>query len=79
MDTFETTVKMSTYLVAFVVSDFKKVNSTSSSGVVVEVAGRPEKIENGDGDFALNEAMEIIDFFADYFDVPYPLAKSSKI
>ena len=63
---------------AFVVSDFKKTSDTSSSGVLVEVAGRPENIDNGDGDFALNEAMQIIDFFADYFDVPYPLAKSSK-
>ena len=68
---------MSTYLVAFVISDFEKVNDTSSKGVLVEVAGRAEAIKNGDGDYALSEAMKIIDFFAGYFDVPYALDKSS--
>ena len=78
VDYFNTTVDMSTYLVAFVISDFKLINDISpKSGVLVEVAARPEAIDNGDGDYALGEAMEIIDFFADYFDVPYPLKKSS--
>ena len=77
MDTFETSVRMSTYLVAFVVSDFEKVSNKSNKGVLVEVAGRAEAINNGDGAFALEEAMKIIDFFADYFDVPYALNKSS--
>ncbi len=68
---------MSTYLVAFVVSEFEKVSNKSNKGVLVEVAGRVEAIKNGDGAFALEEAMKIIDFFADYFDVPYALDKSS--
>ena len=70
---------MSTYLVAFVVSKFEKINGTTPKGVLVEVAARPEAILNGEGDYALKEAMTIIDFFADYFNVSYPLKKSSKL
>ena len=49
----------------------------SNKGVLAEEAGRAEAINNRDGAFAFEEAMKIIDFFADYFDVPYALYKSS--
>ena len=68
---------MSTYLVAFVVSKFEKINGTTPKGVIVEVAARPDAIRNGEGDYALDEAMKIIDFYADYFNISYPLKKSS--
>lgn len=77
-DTFETSVKMSTYLIAFAITEFTQIEATSPKGVKVEVSARPQAISDGDGDFALQEATAILDFFADYFDVPYPLAKSSK-
>ena len=44
---------------------------------MVEVAARPEAIN--EGEFALNEATEIIDYFADYFKTAYPLIKSSNL
>lgn len=78
-DYFETTVYMSTYLVAFVVSDFKAITRQSGKDVKIEVAARPQAIDAGEGDFALDEAATYIDFFTDYFDVPYPLEKSSNL
>ena len=70
---------MSTYLVAYVVSNFNKKSMKSPKyNVDIEVAGRAEAINNGEGDFALSEAAEIIDYYSDYFQIEYPLNKSSK-
>jgi aminopeptidase N len=78
LDVFEKSVPMSSYLVAFVVSNFKSVKATSPRyNVEVEVYGKKEAIESGYGDFALNETCRIIDFYSDYFNVRYPLKKSS--
>jgi aminopeptidase N len=68
---------MSTYLVAFVISNFKSIKGQSASGVDVEVAGRPDAIDAGLGQYALEEAIQLIDYFANYFNVSYPMPKSS--
>ena len=78
IDTFEKTVPMSTYLVAFVVSNYKTIRKLSPKyNVSIEVMARPDAIEKGHGEFALDEAASILDFFSDYFNTTYPLAKSS--
>lgn len=69
---------MSTYLVAFVISDFTFVSKMTRKGIRVEVAARPEAIRNGDAEYALTEAAKIIDYFVDYYNVTYPLSKSSR-
>jgi aminopeptidase N len=79
IDYYDKTVPMSTYLVAYVVAEYESIFKTSSKGIQVEVAARPEAIQAGTGEFGLNEAAEIIDYFADYFNVSYPLPKSSNI
>jgi len=68
---------MSTYLVAFVVSDFTFISNVTERGVRVEVAGRPEAIKDGDAEYALSEACKIMNYFVDYYNVSYPLPKSS--
>ena len=80
MDEFETSVKMSSYLVAFVVSNFESISQNSTKyNIRVEVSGRKEQIRNGDGKFALDEASRILDFYTDLYDVKYPLKKSTQI
>uniref|UniRef100_A0A6Q2WYW0 Aminopeptidase n=1 Tax=Esox lucius TaxID=8010 RepID=A0A6Q2WYW0_ESOLU len=72
-DHFDTSVKMSTYLVAFIVSDFLSVSKTTSHGVKISVYAVPDKIDQTE--FALNAAVKLLDFYDDYFDIPYPLPK----
>ncbi|XP_055459979.1 endoplasmic reticulum aminopeptidase 1 isoform X1 [Psammomys obesus] len=72
-DHFDTTVKMSTYLVAFIVSDFKSVSKMTKSGVKVSVYAVPDKINQAD--YALDAAVTLLEFYEDYFNIPYPLPK----
>ncbi|XP_068167083.1 endoplasmic reticulum aminopeptidase 1b isoform X2 [Antennarius striatus] len=72
-DHFDTTVKMSTYLVAYIISDFMSVSKTSKHGVKISVYSVPEKIKQTA--FALEAAANLLDFYDDYFDIPYPLPK----
>lgn len=72
-DHFDTTVKMSTYLVAYIVCDFLSVSRTTQHGVKISVYAVPEKIDQTA--FALEAAVKLLDFYDDYFDIPYPLPK----
>lgn len=72
-DHFDTTVKMSTYLVAFIVSDFKSISKVTSHGVKISIYTVPEKINQAH--YALDAAVKLLDFYEDYFSIPYPLPK----
>lgn len=72
-DQFDTTVKMSTYLVAFIICDFHFISKKSQHGVEISVYTVPEKISQAE--YALNTAVTLLDFYDDYFDIPYPLPK----
>lgn len=72
-DHFETTVKMSTYLVAYIVCDFKSVSGTTSSGVKVSIYASPDKWSQTH--YALEASLKLLDFYENYFDINYPLPK----
>lgn len=72
-DHFETTVKMSTYLVAYIVCDFKSVSGTTSSGVKVSIYASPDKWSQTH--YALEASLKLLDFYESYFDINYPLPK----
>ncbi|XP_044135447.1 aminopeptidase N-like [Bufo gargarizans] len=72
---FEKSPKMSTYLVAFIVSQFKAIGDSR-----VKIWGRKTAIEDeNQGEYALNVTRPILEFFENYYGVPYPLPKSDQV
>ncbi|KAM8974074.1 aminopeptidase N-like isoform 3-T3 [Pelodytes ibericus] len=78
---FATTLKMSTYLVAFIVSQFEATGDPGSSTTTgVQIWGRKKAIKDEkQGEYALNITKPILDFFEEYYQVPYPLPKSDQV
>ncbi|XP_072216163.1 aminopeptidase Q [Excalfactoria chinensis] len=72
--TFNTSLKMSTYLTAFVVCDFDYVNRTER-GNQIRIWARKEAVKNGYVDYALNITGPIFSFLEDLFNISYPLPK----
>ncbi|KAM4051005.1 leucyl-cystinyl aminopeptidase [Anomaloglossus baeobatrachus] len=72
LDDFATSVKMSTYLVAIIVSDMKNV-TVDVNGTLVSVYAIPQKIDQAQD--ALKAAVTLLEFFSDYFRIKYPLGK----
>lgn len=75
---FETTPRMSSYLLAWVIGDLQKKTAKTAGGVEVNVWSTPaQPLESLD--FALDIATRTIDFFDEYFETPYPLPKSDHV
>ena len=70
---FAETPAMSTYILAFVVGDLASVEATAKGGTLVRVWALRGKEEQGR--FAVENAVRLLDYFNDYFGVPYPLPK----
>ena len=64
---------MSTYLVAFVVCDFKSVRARTNNGVDIKVWAPKDQIKYAD--LALNSAKVILEYYDKFFGVDYPLPK----
>nr|XP_019935919.1 PREDICTED: aminopeptidase Ey-like isoform X1 [Paralichthys olivaceus] len=76
---FKPTAKMSTYLLAFVVSDFTFAGKEPTTGVLIRIWARRKAIKEGQGDYALEKTGPILEFFEQYYKIPYPLDKSDQI
>lgn len=72
---FDTTVKMSSYLLAFVFGDMQsklgKTKNGTQVGVFATKAHQAQAL-----DFPLDIAIRVIEFYEDYFKVAYPLPHS---
>lgn len=78
LTTFEQTPRMSTYLAAFVAGDLQRATTATKSGVEINVYATPA--QSADSlNWALQHAAQTIDFFDEYFGVPYPLPKSDHV
>ncbi|EFA82031.1 puromycin-sensitive aminopeptidase-like protein [Heterostelium album PN500] len=74
---FGQTPVMSTYLVAFVVGELSYVEGVTKGGVrtrIYQVIGKADT-----GDFALDVAIRALDFFCEYFQIPFPMDKCDHI
>ncbi|XP_029834124.3 aminopeptidase N [Ixodes scapularis] len=71
-DTFETTVKMSTYLLAFVVSDFQFHGNEK-----FKVWARADAITAVE--YSLSIGPRILEYYEEYFSIKYPLPKTDMI
>jgi aminopeptidase N len=68
---------MSTYLACYIVCDFQYKSSTDKQGVKFRVYARPNVVENTA--YAARIGPKILDFYTDFFDIPYPLPKQGTL
>ncbi|XP_030370505.1 glutamyl aminopeptidase isoform X1 [Scaptodrosophila lebanonensis] len=72
--TFQETPPMSTYLAAFIVSDFaKKEGTVENTSIVMNVYAQPAQIEKTE--YALDVGTKVTAHYINYFSVSYPLPK----
>ncbi|XP_069481326.1 aminopeptidase Ey-like [Ambystoma mexicanum] len=75
---FEKSPKMSTYLLAFIVSDFGQIEQVNGSAQI-RIWARKKAIQENQGAYALSVTGPILNFLQDYYKVPYPLPKSDQV
>lgn len=75
---FITTPVMSTYLLAWCIGKFDMIEQkTSDQSTLCRVFTTPGKIE--EGRFALESGVKAVEFYEQYFGIPYPLPKLDQI
>lgn len=78
LDEFEESVPMSTYLLAYMVSDFEYVQAPPyGNGVKFRTLVRKDAVNQT----ALPNKLgpRVLKYYEDYFDQPYPLAKQDMV
>lgn len=70
---FNPTPKMSTYLVAFIISDLEYVETETSNGTKIRVYATPGN--NNELDFALDIAKRALEWYNKWFGIEYELPK----
>lgn len=75
---FDTTPRMSSYLLAFAAGDLQGVTAKTKNGTLVGVySTKAHPLENLD--FSLDIAVRAIEFYEDYYGVKYPIPQSLHI
>ncbi len=68
---FESTPKMSTYILAFLVGEFEHLQGRTKSGLLFRVFTTPGK--KAQAKFALEVGIKCLEFYNSYFGIDYPL------
>ncbi|XP_041356302.1 aminopeptidase N-like [Gigantopelta aegis] len=76
-DIFETSPKMSTYLLAFIVCDFEYKEQVTKRGVMYKAWSTPAAVEQTS--YALDVGVKILTYYEDYFNISFPLPKQDMI
>jgi puromycin-sensitive aminopeptidase len=74
---FAVSPKMSTYLLAWAIGEFDFVQGVTKNGVQLRVFSPPGRASQGK--FALDAGIRALDYYDDFFQVPYPLPKMDMI
>ncbi|XP_068087171.1 aminopeptidase N-like [Anabrus simplex] len=78
LDHFQTSERMSTYLVAFIVSDMEyHISDNSDSRVMFRIWARRDAINQTN--YASQVGPMVLDYFENYFRVHYPLPKQDMV
>lgn len=78
-NTFETSVKMSTYLVAYSVSDFeyKEAVVNMEKDVIFRIYARRDAMDQVN--YAADIGPKVLKYYEDYFQIKFPLPKIDMI
>lgn len=75
---FKTTPRMSTYLLAFVIGDLHCKSAQTKDGIMIRTWGTVEQpLEFMK--YANDEAVRLLEYFTDYFGIPFPLDKCDQV
>ncbi|MCS3745889.1 aminopeptidase N [Xanthomonas arboricola] len=74
---FQTSPKMSTYLLFVSVGDFERATVTADNGTEIGVIAQKGKVDQAQ--FALESGRDVLHEYNAYFGVPYPLPKLDNI
>ncbi|CAJ1420655.1 unnamed protein product [Effrenium voratum] len=76
-ETFMSTPKMSTYLLAFCVGELEFISARTKSGVLARIYACPGNSKRCS--FALKCCVRALEFYDEFFGLPYPLPKMDMI
>jgi aminopeptidase N len=74
---FMPTPKMSTYLLAFCVGEFEYISGMTKEGTIARVMACPGNLDKMS--YALTCTIKSLEFYNDFFGIPYPLPKVDMI